>query len=133
VNMQCIYVIVFALWLLSAPERFAADKPTSLSEARDAVERNLRSPGGKAYGEQLGTEFMRKHLDPLRQCKQTAGKDLRSFWILLKLEKDGTVKELLLSPETTLGACARPELLKDKFVPPPAPGYWVSIYLNINN
>jgi hypothetical protein len=131
--MQYIYVVVFAMWLLGAPERFAADKPTSLSEARDAVERNLRSPEGKAFDEQLGAEFVQKHLGPLRQCKQTAGKDFRSFWILLKLERDGTVKEVLLSPETTLGTCARQELLKDKFSPPPGPGYWVSVYMKISH
>ena len=131
--MQCIRVIVFAVWLLSSLEGFAADKATSLSDARDAVERNLRTPAGNAYDEQLGTEFVQKHLGPLRQCKQTAGKDLRSFWILLRLEKDGTVKEVLLSPETPLGTCAQQELLKDKFVPPPSPGYWVSMYMNISH
>jgi hypothetical protein len=67
----------------------------------------LPPPEGKAYDEQPGTEFVQKHLAPLRQCKQNAGDDLRSFWILLKLDKDGTVKEVLLYPATKLGTCAR--------------------------
>jgi hypothetical protein len=72
----------------------AEDKPTSLSDARAAVETNLRTPEGKAYDEQIGTEFVQKHLNPVRQCKQSAGDDQRSFWILIKLDKDGTVKEV---------------------------------------
>ena len=125
--MQCLLGIMFAAGLFLFP----GDRPTSLPEARDAVEHNLRSSEGRAYDQQLGTEFFQKHLAPLRQCKQTAGKDLRSFWILLKLDKDGTVKEVLFSPETALGTCARDALLKDKFLQPPTPAYWVSVYLKI--
>ena len=35
----------------------ADDKPTSLSDARAAVESNLRTSEGKAYDERLGKEF----------------------------------------------------------------------------
>lgn len=108
-----------------------SDKPTSMSEARDAVEANLKTPEGKKYDEQMGTEFLQKHLGPLRQCKKTAGNDLRSFWILLKLDKDGTAKEVLLYPETALGACARPALLKETFSSPPRPAYWISVYMKL--
>ena len=80
----------------------------------------------------MGTEFVSKHLGPLRQCKQKAGDDMRSFWMLMKLEKDGTVSEMLLYPETKLGMCARDPLLKDKFLPPPRPAYWVSVYMKLD-
>jgi len=109
----------------------AQDKPTSLSDARAAVEGNLRTPEGKAFDEQLGTEFVQKHLGAVRQCKQTAGGDLRSFWILMKLDKDGATKEVLLYPETKLGTCAREALLKDRFQPPPHAVYWVSVYMKL--
>ncbi len=111
----------------------AEDKPTSLSDARAAVEANLRTPEGKKYDEQMGAEFVQKHLGPLRQCKQTAGDDLRSFWILLKLDKDGTAKEVLLYPETKLGTCARGALLKETFSPPPRPAYWISVYMQLSH
>jgi hypothetical protein len=68
---------------------------------------------------------------PFRQCKQSAGDD-RSFWILLKLDKEGTVKELLFYPETRLASCARDPLLKDKLPAPPHPAYWVSIYMQLS-
>lgn len=105
-------------------------RPTSLSDARAAVEANLRTPEGKKYDEQMGTEFMQKHIGPLRQCKQSAGNDLRSFWMLLKLDKDGMAKEILLYPETKLGTCAREGLLKESFSSPPRSAYWISVYLN---
>jgi hypothetical protein len=111
----------------------AEEKPTSLSDARAAVEANLRTPEGKAFDEQLGNEFVAKHLGPLRQCKQAAGDDLRSFWILMKLDRDGAAKEVLLYPETKLGACARTDLLKDKFPAPPRPAYWVSVYMKVSH
>jgi len=125
-------VFLFALLLFLGIQIVAAqDKPTSLSDARSAVENNLRTPEGKTFDEQMGNEFVSKHLGPVRQCKQTGGDDLRSFWILLKLNRDGVPTEILLYPETRLGTCAREALLKDKFLPPPRPGYWVSVYLKL--
>jgi hypothetical protein len=126
--------LVLFLSLMWASSALATDKPPSLSDAQAAIEANLRTPEGKAYDEQLGTEFVQKHLDPVRQCKQNAGGDLRSFWFLLKLDKDGTVKEVLLYPETKLGDCSRDALLKDRFASqPPRSAYWVSVYLKISH
>jgi hypothetical protein len=110
----------------------AEDKPTSLSDARDAVEANLRTSEGKKYDELMGTEFPQKHLSPLRKCKQTAGDDKRNFWMLFKLDRDGTVKELLFYPETKLGTCARAALLKETFSAPPRPAYWISVYMQLS-
>ena len=67
----------------------------------------------------------------MKQCKPSAGDDLQSFWILMKLDKDGAVKEVLLSPTTKLGTCAREALLKSSFSPPPKPLYWVSVYMKL--
>ena len=111
----------------------AEDKPTSLSDAQAAVEANLRTPEGKAYDEKMGTEFVQSHLGAIRQCKQSAGDDLRSFWILLKLEKDGAVKEVLLYPATKVGTCAREGLLKDRFTPPPRSAYWIGVYMKMGH
>jgi len=93
----------------------ADDKPTSLSDARTAVESNLRTSEGKAYDEKLGKEFLEKQLATMRHCKQSAGNDLESFWVLLKLDKDGAVKEVLLHPTTKMGTCARETLLKSLY------------------
>lgn len=110
---------------------FAQDKPTSLSDAQASVEANLRTSEGKAYDEKLAAEFPQKQVGTIRQCKQAAGDDLRSFWFLMKLDKDGAVKEVLLSPTTKLGTCARETLLQSGFSTPPRPSYWVSVYLQL--
>jgi len=73
-SMQGIWVVVFLLSLMGT--QLVAEGPTSLSDARAPVEANLRTPEGKAYDEQVGTEFVQRHLGALRQCKQTAGDDL---------------------------------------------------------
>ena len=124
-----VFLLSFFLTLFAS----AQEKPTSLSEARAAVETNLRTPAGKAYDEQLGKEFPQKYLSTMRECKKTAGSDLASFWILMRLDSAGTVNEVLLHPTTKLGSCARNALLKGKFTPPPAPAYWVSVYMTISH
>jgi len=133
VRATCVIWFVLAVVLSGGTGAWADDKPTSLTEARDAVEANLKTPEGKAYDEKLGKEFMEKHLATMKPCKQSAGNDLESFWILMKLDKDGAVKEVLLHPSTKLGTCTRETLLKSAFPPPPKPGYWVSIYMKLTH
>ena len=120
---------LFSLYLSA----YAQEKPTNLSEARDAIEANLKTAEGKAYDAQLGKEFPEKYLSTLRECKKAADGDLSSFWILAKLDKDGVVKEVLLSKTTKFASCARDALLKGKFGAPPRAGYWVGIYLNLSH
>ena len=122
---------ILAIGLLEMGTLVSADKPTSLSDARNAVEANMRTSEGKAFDEKFGTDFGANHIGSLRQCKKPSGDDVRSFWILMKLDKDGAAKELLLYPETKWGACAREPLLKDKFAAPPRPEYWVSVYMKL--
>lgn len=131
--MKTSCTVILGLALIGAASLRADDKPTSLADARTAVEANLKTPEGKAYDEKLGKEFMEKHLSTMKQCKQSAGSDLESFWILMKLDKDGAVKEVLLHPATKMGACARDTLLKSAFSPPPKPAYWVSIYMKLTH
>jgi len=127
-----ISLLVIALAFSSAAT-FADAKSTSLGDARTAVEANLKTPAGKAYDEKFGKEFTDKHLSTMKQCKQSAGGDLESFWILMKLDKGGAVEEVLLHPATKMGACARERLLKSTFSPPPRAAYWVSVYMKLTH
>lgn len=111
----------------------AQEKPTSLSDARNAIEANLKTAEGKAYDAALGKEFQQKYLGALRECKKVANGDLSSSWVLLRLDKDGTVKEVLLSPATKFASCARDALLEGKFGAPPHAAYWVGIYLQLSH
>lgn len=111
----------------------AQEKPTSLSDARNAIEANLKTAEGKAYDAALGKEFQQKYLDTLRECKKVANGDLSSFRILIRLDKDGSMKEILLRPAKKVGSCARDALLKGKFGAPSRPEYWVGIYLQLSH
>lgn len=127
-----ISLLVIAL-AFSAAATLADSKPTSLGDARTAVEANLNTPAGKAYDEKFGKEFADKHLSTMKQCKQSAGGERESFWMLIKLDKGGAVEEVLLHPATKMGACARETLLKSTFSPPPRAAYWVSVYLKLTH
>lgn len=127
-----IFSFVVGLLFMSTAAVSAQNKPTNLKDARAAVETNMSTATGKAYDEQFGAEFGQKHLGPLRLCKQSAGGDLTSFWMLFRLDKDGSVRELLLYPETKLGLCARDALMKERFATvPPRTDYWVSVYMKL--
>ena len=89
---------VGTVFMVAAVTDSAQDKATILRNARTAVEANMSTAAGKTYDEQFGSEFAQKHLEPLRQCKQTDGSDLTSFWMLFRLDKDGSVREMLLYP-----------------------------------
>lgn len=129
---KIVAVVGVVLCVIGSARTLADDAATSLADARAAVEANLKTAAGKAYDERLGKEFMEKHLATMKQCKQIAGNDLESFWILMKLDKDGTVKEILLHPTTKMGTCARETLLKSSFSAPPRAGYWVSVYMKLS-
>jgi len=115
------------------PRATASDnQPTSLSDAKAAIDANLRTPEGMAFDDRMGEEFVEKHLAPLRPCKQSAGDTPSNFWMLLKLDREGGVQELLLYPTTQMGTCAQKAYLNDKFLPPPQPGYWVGVYVKLS-
>ncbi len=124
---------LFISAVLLSGSALAADKSTSLSDARSAVEANLKTPEGKAFDERQGNDFGQNHMAPLRACKAAASSDPTSFWILLKLGKDGNAEELLFYPTTKLTDCARDGLMKEKFLAPPRPDYWVSIYFKVSH
>ena len=125
--MKFIHLFVFLL-LVGTALAFPDDKPTSLSDAQAAIDANMRTAEGKAYDEQMGNDLMQKYLDSLRQCKRTAGGSQESFWILIKLDKDGSAKEVLLHPATKVGSCDREALSKAKLVPPPRSDYWSAFF-----
>jgi hypothetical protein len=79
--VRTIGTFALVLFALATALARADDKPTSLSDARAAVDANLKTPEGKDFDERLGKDFFEKHMGPLRQCKQSAGNDLGSFWI----------------------------------------------------
>ena len=123
-----VILILFAVYNATA-----ADQPTSLPDARNGVEANMRTSEGKAFDQKFGSEFVQKHLGALHDCRLKTSNALRDFWILMKLDKDGGAKEVLLYPETKIGSCAHERLLTEYYVPPPRPDYWVSVFIKYSH
>jgi hypothetical protein len=111
----------------------AQEKPTSIAAAASAVEANMKTREGKAYDEQFGKEFGKKYQALMKDCKEKAGADTRSFDMLVRIEKDGSVKEVLLFPPTKISQCLREPLLKDAFSSPPKPAHWVDIHMTVRH
>ena len=109
----------------------AYEKPTSTAVAAAAVEANMKTPEGKAYDAQIGRDLAKKYPPVMKACKEKAEGDTRSFDMLVRVDKDGTVKEVLLHPATRISQCLREAILKDTFSPPPNPAHWVDIHIDV--
>jgi len=109
----------------------ADEKPTPVAVAAAAVEANMKTPDGKAYDAQFGRELAKKYPPVMKACKDKAEGDTRSFDVLVRVEKNGAVKEVLLYPATRISQCLREAILKDTFSPPPKPVHWVDIHVDV--
>ncbi len=123
-------VVLVMLLLASSVSAWGENKPTSLSDARAAIEVNMKTPQGKAYDEKFGNGVLQRYIDGMRQCLRSTGGDSPSFWMLFRLKQDGSVREILLAPSTKAASCDRDLLLKARFSPPPRDDYWQGMYLN---
>jgi hypothetical protein len=123
---------VTLLLLYSLPIH-ADEKPTPISAAASAVDANMKTPEGKAYDAQFGKDFVKKYPPIIKACKEKAEGDARSFDLLVRIEKDGTVKEVLQHPATKVSQCFREAILKDTFSPPPKPAHWVDIHMDVKH
>jgi len=120
-------------WLLlfSHATTEAEDKSTPIATAAAAVEANMKTSEGKAYDAQIGRELAKKYPPVMKACKEKANDEARSFDMLVRVEKDGDVREVLLSPPTKVSQCLRETMLKDTFSPPPTPAHWVDIHIDV--
>src|SRR5262249_35150656 len=123
--------VILATAALLAVVLHAEDKPTPIATAAAAVEANMKTRVGQAYDEQIGKDFSKKYPSIMKACAEKAGGDTRSFDMLIRVEKDGAIKEVLLHPATKISQCLRESLLKDSFTPPPKPAYWVNIHMEL--
>ena len=92
------------------------------------MDANLKTPEGKRYEAQLGSEFPQKFVPALRQCQQSAGVSSDSDFFL-KLRADGKVQEVLAYPENAFTGCARNALGNGQLSSPPHGDYWINIHL----
>lgn len=127
------FAIIACLLLFNHATLNADDKPTPISVAAAAVDANMKTSEGKAYDAQIGGELVKKYPPVMKACKEKADGDARSFDMLVRIDKNGSVKEVLLHPATKLSQCLRDTMLKDTFSPPPTPDHWVDIHIDVKH
>ena len=99
-----------------------------LEAANAAVEANLKTPEGKKYEQQLGSELPAKYVPALRQCKQSVGSS-SGFDMFLKLSGDGKVMQALVYPENAFTTCARTAAGTLQLSAPPHGDYWINVHM----
>ena len=71
--MRNVLALAFLLSLTWAPFAVAEDKATSLSDARAAVEANLRTPEGKKCDEEMGQNSCKSTSPPSGSASKVRG------------------------------------------------------------
>jgi hypothetical protein len=127
------FILALSVASLSSHPAIAEDEPTPIATAAKAVEVNMQTPEGKAYDEQIGKDLGKKYPPVMKACKEKAEGDTRSFDMLVRVDKQGTVSEVLLHPSTKISQCLRETMLKDAFSAPPKLAYWVSIHIDVKH
>ncbi len=110
-------------------EPFIAQKQA----AEDTAEANLHTPEGKSYNAAFATKIETW----MQPCVEAlAGKDPRTFELLIKVGKEGTINEITGGGDSPLMPCLGHQLNDFRlskqavFPPPPQPDYWVRFDLN---
>jgi hypothetical protein len=105
----------------------------SKQAAEDTAEANLHTPEGKSYNAAFATKIETW----MQACVEAlAGKDPRTFELLIKVGKDGTINDITGGGDSPLMPCLGHQLNDFRiskqavFPPPPQPDYWVRFDLN---
>ncbi len=66
------------------------------------------------------------------RCTTSAeDQDLVPFQLLFQVARDGSVKQILVSPETKVAVCLEKQVAAGKFPKPPKRLYWVHVSMNL--
>ena len=68
----------------------------------------------------------------MQECtRRAAPGEAAVFDVLARIGADGAVEEARVQPETRVAVCLRDQVRKFRFGPPPEPGWWVQVRLDI--
>ena len=118
--------------LLAAPLAVSAEG-TSATIARETAESNARTPAGRRYRSALESSMDSWLRKALEKCiKGVAKEDAVSFDVLVEIGDNGRAEEVLFSPETSVGRCAREDFQDAKYPTPPQAHWWVRIPVELH-
>ena len=108
-------------WVEAADEQF--------ERSLKAAQENLRTEIGKQYDEKAGQYYGQHHLAVMRGCLSKVSDfenpDLMPFDMVMRVEKTGRIREILVSRDTALARCLRGGLMGKVLPEPPKANYWV--------
>jgi hypothetical protein len=122
-----------AMLLAASSAGLAAEEtPSRFDAALAKAKENQATPAGAAYDEVFG-HTMSSQLGPsLAKCfTRTENPDVRKWDMLIRLDDAGNIAEVLLKPETNVGLCFKPSLVRTRFPAPPGPDWWVHVDMDI--
>jgi hypothetical protein len=113
--------------LLAAPLAASAEG-TSPTVARETAESNAKTPAGRRYQSALESSMDSWLRKALEKCiKGVTKEDAVSFDVLVEIGDNGRPEEVLFSPETSVGRCAKEDFQDAKYPTPPQAHWWVRI------
>jgi hypothetical protein len=115
---------------LAAP--LAAQEKTSPTIARETAESNAKTPAGRRYQSALASSLDAWLARAIQRCgKGVSKEDAVGFDVLVEIGDNGKAEDVLLSPETSIGRCAREDFQDAKYPFPPQPHWWVRVPIEL--
>jgi hypothetical protein len=115
---------------LAAP--LGAQEKTSPTIARETAESNAKTPAGRRYASALASSLDAWLARAIQRCGRGVSKEEAvSFDVLVEIGDNGRAEEVLLSPETSVGRCAREDFQDAKYPFPPQAHWWVKIPIQL--
>ncbi len=123
--------LLSALLAPSAPG--AAEEKTNPTIARETAESNAKTPAGRRYESALESSLDSWLRKALEKClKGVSKEDAVSFDFLVRIGENGRAEEVLFSPETSVGRCAKEDFEDAKYPFPPQAHWWVKIPVELH-
>lgn len=119
--------VALALALLAAGPAVGQEK-TSPTIARETAESNEKTPAGHRYQSALASSLDAWLARTIQRCgKGVSKEEAVDFDVLVEIGDNGKAEDVLLSPETAVGRCAREDFEDAKYPFPPQAHWWVKI------
>ncbi len=124
--------LFLALAFAAAGGTASDPKPTRFDDALEQVRASVRTPKGRRYDSQVGRQFAQDYQAAMIRCTTSVeDQDLVPFQLLFQVARDGSVKQILVSPETKVAVCLEKQVAAGKFPKPPKRLYWVHVSMNL--
>jgi len=124
---------VFLALALAAAGGAAWDpKPTSFEDALAQVKANVKTPKGQRYDTEVGRQFAQDYQAAMIRCTTSAeDKDLVPFELVFQVARNGSVKQVLVNPPSSVAVCLEKQVAAGKFPKPPKRLYWVHVVMSL--